>query len=181
MTSSNDSLAFQIEYYAGAVNEPLEAFREKFGLAFFIHDGEIGAAGALERTTLFRTIFPIDAAESSPKRLKIPAEKQWVFPVRSSGRATFSHFISVGRSNDYDIVLNHSSVSKFHASITLENGIFMLQDGGSRNGTFINNERLVTRVKMEMKTGAKVRFGDVTLQFMKCTAFRDHLRRIYGD
>jgi predicted component of type VI protein secretion system len=59
------------------------------------------------------------------------------------------------------IVLPDRSVSRRHASIALVNGVFILTDDGSRNGTFVNG-RPVTGATT-IKDGDQVAFGDVVL------------------
>ena len=48
--------------------------------------------------------------------------------------------LKVGRDNSCDIVLHSDKVSSLHAEITLLNsGDIMIEDKGSRNGTFVMN------------------------------------------
>ena len=49
--------------------------------------------------------------------------------------------LKIGRDAGCDIVLHSDKVSSLHAEITLMNsGDIMLEDKGSRNGTFIMNQ-----------------------------------------
>jgi DNA-binding CsgD family transcriptional regulator len=50
--------------------------------------------------------------------------------------------VSVGRSNQNDVVLNDPLVSRVHAILMRRGGMFMLDDLGSHNGTYVNEERL---------------------------------------
>src|SRR3989475_1548949 len=49
---------------------------------------------------------------------------------------------SVGRKVDKDLVIADPRVSRDHALITSENGLFYVLDQGSKHGTFVNGERL---------------------------------------
>jgi pSer/pThr/pTyr-binding forkhead associated (FHA) protein/tetratricopeptide (TPR) repeat protein len=50
----------------------------------------------------------------------------------------------IGRSQDCDIILDDSSLSRNHASLHLQNNTWIIRDEGSRNGTFINNQKIDT-------------------------------------
>src|SRR5258708_16214019 len=49
---------------------------------------------------------------------------------------------SIGRSSTNDISIPERHVSRQHAVITYRDGIFMISDLGSANGTFVNDRRL---------------------------------------
>jgi pSer/pThr/pTyr-binding forkhead associated (FHA) protein len=49
---------------------------------------------------------------------------------------------SIGRSAGNDIMIPQKHVSRQHAVITFREGIFMISDLGSANGTFVNDRRL---------------------------------------
>ncbi len=48
----------------------------------------------------------------------------------------------LGRHPNCDIVLDEGAVSRQHAKITRSNGKFLVEDMGSRNGTFVNEEEI---------------------------------------
>ncbi len=53
------------------------------------------------------------------------------------------NIISIGRSDDNDVVLNHSSISRRHATIEKKSqDEFIISDQNSTNGTYINGKRL---------------------------------------
>ncbi|MFH0780231.1 MAG: ATPase, T2SS/T4P/T4SS family [Parcubacteria group bacterium] len=67
--------------------------------------------------------------------------------------------IIIGR-EDGDYLINHKSVSKRHARIVLFKGNLYVEDLNSRNGTYINAERLVPNKPMIWKSGEKLRIAD---------------------
>ncbi len=69
---------------------------------------------------------------------------------------------TIGRHPSNDIVLPMDSVSRFHAEISPEHGLFLLEDLNSSNGTFVNEER-VTRLAVH--DGDVIRLGQVELVF----------------
>lgn len=69
----------------------------------------------------------------------------------------------IGRLPDNHLALNHSSVSRRHARLTLlPHGVFV-EDMGSQNGTTINGVRVPTEKKMPLKPGDILRIGHVPL------------------
>jgi pSer/pThr/pTyr-binding forkhead associated (FHA) protein len=50
--------------------------------------------------------------------------------------------ILVGRKDDCDLKLDHKSVSKLHCVIVKTDGLLLLRDLGSTNGTRVNGERV---------------------------------------
>jgi len=63
--------------------------------------------------------------------------------VENNGRLEttgFNNSFTMGRSPGTDLQINNLSVSRRHARVFLENGVWMLQDLGSRNGTKLNGE-----------------------------------------
>jgi len=48
----------------------------------------------------------------------------------------------VGRKEDADLRLDHKSVSKLHCIIVKTDGLLLLRDLGSTNGTRVNNQRV---------------------------------------
>jgi hypothetical protein len=55
------------------------------------------------------------------------------FPVRRE--------VTIGRSEENDVVLTDPQVSRRHARIVLEDGRVTIEDAGSLNGTYVNGER----------------------------------------
>jgi len=78
--------------------------------------------------------------------------------------------VSIGRSPDATIaLLEDSSVSRLHAMIEwVETHWTVVDDGLSRNGTFVNGERITGR--RPLHPGDKIRIGDRVLTF--CDASR---------
>jgi len=69
----------------------------------------------------------------------------------------------VGRGRECELVLDSRQVSRVHARIDVENGLFELVDAGSRNGTYVNGKR-VKRTRA-LQIGDVIRFGDREFRF----------------
>lgn len=79
------------------------------------------------------------------------------------------HRLSIGRTKDNDIAIDHTSVSKHHASLLLTSeGKLVVADTGSTNGTYLNGERIAYGKAIEIFAGDKVKFGavEVDLEFL---------------
>ena len=69
----------------------------------------------------------------------------------------------IGRLPTCDLVLNDPSVSRHHASVSMANGRYFVQDVGSRFGTFVNGERLLAvQDPVEIKAGDKLTLGELS-------------------
>ena len=70
---------------------------------------------------------------------------------------------TIGRSSMNDLPISDKMLSRQHARIVRDgNGGLTIEDLGSRNGTFLNGERLVTT--QSLKSGDRITVGGVTLK-----------------
>lgn len=76
------------------------------------------------------------------------------FPIESSA--------VVGRAPDADLQLNFPTVSKKHMRLFETNGIWVVEDLGSANSTYVNGERITRK---ELSAGDYVRLDAYTLVF----------------
>jgi sigma-B regulation protein RsbU (phosphoserine phosphatase) len=53
-----------------------------------------------------------------------------------------SDVTTIGRSTDSDVKIDNAGVSAHHAKIIKVGEDFVIEDAGSRNGTFINGQRI---------------------------------------
>lgn len=89
----------------------------------------------------------------------------YVVPLQKKAAASFLHSVTVGRARNHDLVLRHQSVSKFHATLEIEDGELFLKDVGSTNLTFLNQHRVTGRHRVH--EGDVLRFGAV--EVLVCT------------
>jgi CRP-like cAMP-binding protein len=133
---------------------------------------------------------PLGIAESPSARAAVPAPAQAPAPaprvtVRRvvltdpTGATTFtlsdSTEATIGRIDratgftpDIDLTAldTERTLSRRHAKIVKRDGEFYVREEiGTRNGTFVNGERLATGVEIKLTDGAHVRFGLVELIF----------------
>jgi pSer/pThr/pTyr-binding forkhead associated (FHA) protein len=73
--------------------------------------------------------------------------------------------LTIGRASDCDLVLDHPSVSRLHATVeTTADGYLAVQDGASSNGTFLHrNGRWIRVRKVILGAEDRIRFGSQEL------------------
>jgi len=71
--------------------------------------------------------------------------------------------VTVGRHPDSDIFLDDISVSRRHATFTRTDGLYVVSDLGSLNGSYVNRDRIDTDVVLS--GGDEVQIGKYRLIF----------------
>jgi pSer/pThr/pTyr-binding forkhead associated (FHA) protein len=69
----------------------------------------------------------------------------------------------IGRAVECDVVIASTRVSREHARLRHEGRKWFLEDLGSTNGTFLNDERIIR--PMELRDGDQIAIGEVTFTF----------------
>lgn len=117
-----------------------------------------------------QTIPPSETAEAP-----LDVADSVVFPVRKVGR-TFASTILVGRATSNDIAVDHNTVSKLHARLRFEDDYLLVEDAGSRNGTWVEGDRVSSACPLY--AGDTVRFGSCTFEVYARARFETLLRRL---
>ncbi|MBI5532582.1 MAG: GGDEF domain-containing protein [Deltaproteobacteria bacterium] len=82
---------------------------------------------------------------------------------------------TLGRSIECAIRIDDGNVSRVHARITREPGCYVVEDLGSRNGTFVDGERVTRR---ELRDGDRVQLGaSIQLRFALTADDEEYLQR----
>ncbi|MFK7825357.1 MAG: diguanylate cyclase [Oligoflexales bacterium] len=109
-------------------------------------------------------------AEISQIDLKPHRQKKSVASlVQYSGSALGKRYmlagekLTIGRSVDADITIGEASVSRIHARIIQQNENIIIEDAGSANGTYINDQKVIGR--MSLNDQDMLRLGTVLLKF----------------
>jgi len=71
--------------------------------------------------------------------------------------------VNIGRADYNDLVLPDESVSTTHAKLQRREGVWVLVDLDSTNGTFVDGDKI--KGEAPLAPGATVRFGDIALIF----------------
>ena len=166
------------QYVSDASHLSVAAFRERYGEAFLVHNGSLEKLKPYVRTKV-ADVADILGEKPDPDAMvgKLDAA---VFAVCHSGRSPFPNFVSVGRAKVNDVIISHQSVSKFHAFFrNADDGTFVIQDGGSKNGTMVNHTRVPDKSESRpvlVESGARVSFGRVHMTFYLAEEFHAFVR-----
>lgn len=104
-----------------------------------------------------------------------------VFQLRKSDKASnaFSMGITVGRTDNNDVVIDDNSVSRFHAYFQQDRKAgWVLVDAESKNGTWVDAVKLSPSKPVPVSDGAKIRVGDVDLVFLSPETFLARVREL---
>lgn len=105
-----------------------------------------------------------------------------VFPVRKTRENAFPRGVTLGRTRNNDVVLEDTSVSRFHAWIAQEqDGRWQLTDAGSRNGTQLEGASLSPKRATALHDGARLLVGSVKLTFLLPEGLLEVLRGAGSD
>jgi hypothetical protein len=89
-----------------------------------------------------------------------------VLVLRKRSALGMSPIITLGRTPDTDLVLSDHSVSKRHAAFhRVDSKHWELEDTGSKNGTWIEDLRLIPGVPVKIESKEELRFGRIHLRF----------------
>lgn len=157
----------------GRSDGALETFEAAFGRGFLVLSGL-----KLRRGSSRATLDDLDDDDSTNPGKNVPTGGFVVFPIQKRPDAPFD-FVSVGRAPGNDIVLGHSSVSKFHAYLRETEEGFVLQDGGSRNGTRRNDVPVAARghgKPVLLAAGDQLKFGSVTVTYLRASGLLELVR-----
>ena len=89
----------------------------------------------------------------------------WIIPLQGPQKGelfTLSPVTTIGTDPKSTVVLNDKFMSTKHAEIKAENGMWVLRDAGSTNGTYVNNKRVD---RHELVDNDFVKFGSAMLKF----------------
>jgi hypothetical protein len=112
--------------------------------------------------------MPLIGQEELRVRHSLSEGPRYIAPLKKhirSGRSLPDR-ITVGRAQNQDLVIDHSSVSKIQAWFEIDKtGDFYLSDAGSTNGTYVNSRPIVPRQRAQLRAGDNIRFANIEAIF----------------
>ncbi len=100
-----------------------------------------------------------------------------LYPVAKAEGNVFGMMITVGRAANNDIVIDASSISKFHAYFEQKEGTWCVRDADSSNGTSVSGEAVSKGESTPLIDGCEVQFARVTCRFMEPASFHTLLEK----
>lgn len=128
-------------------------------VAFLVPVLPIETARALQKANpreLSAGSFPFNTKESTAPGAAVTLTPA---PEWTHTRMLQGEHITIGRDPASTLPLNHNTVSRRHAEITCVDGRYLLRDLDSRNGTFVNDQRLEPRQAHTLRPRDQVRIG----------------------
>ncbi|HVE84665.1 MAG TPA: FHA domain-containing protein [Myxococcales bacterium] len=124
----------------------------------------------------------LDLTWSSPSAGRLASGEPVVCPLRKGGSPTnaFVMGVTVGRTDNNDVVLNDPSVSRFHAYFIRDprkREIWRLVDADSKNGTWVGPMKLQSNAGVEVHDRAHLRFGDIEMDLLWPESFFKFIQR----
>jgi hypothetical protein len=150
-------------YLIEAASVPLREFVKKYQNGFLVEESKY----LFDKNVIVKFDTDVIDERSALGYLQKHLEKKDVLKVRVIEiirRRSVSGPVTIGRAPTNDIVLFNKMVSKSHACIlfpTSGQGSYLM-DVGSRNGTFINNQRLVPHKEYQLSDGDQISLGPQT-------------------
>jgi len=86
------------------------------------------------------------------------------FPLEDYGREVW-----IGRAEDLDLVLDDARVSRKHARIVVDRGLYLIEDLGSTNGIFVNAHRVQRAV---LREGDRIQIGTSLMKLVTSRGVR---------
>jgi DNA-binding winged helix-turn-helix (wHTH) protein len=123
-----------------------------------------------DRHEMIRTVYGVGFSFAAPatevsRTPPVDAVSAWSLAVGED--AFFLPFgeALVGRSGDATVHIPRATMSRHHARLHVTADAVFLEDLGSKNGTYVNGQRIVDR--LAVGPGDEIRFGKVHAHLMK--------------
>lgn len=167
----------RVRDFAEVAKGSAEEFIEQFNHPFLVL---VGVGGEVEFDG--EEYFTTRIAKFDIKKLNAIAEGKSLDPesivfsvVKRQDMNPYAGMITIGRASNCDIVIPLPGVSKFHSylkQLSGDVGKFVLGDGGSRNGTKLNDNFVTTTKRAEVDNGDYIMLGAAaTLRYFTCRGF----------
>ena len=126
---------------------------------------------ATAKDARFVTLVGVDTGEDRLDPLQAP-----VYYLTKKDRNGFQSMITIGRTENNDVTLDSSRVSKFHAYFSEVAEAWYVTDSDSRNGSFLAGQPLVPRQATALQNGIELAFSrEVIFTFHDSASMFDHL------
>lgn len=150
-----------LDFFRAAGKMSLESFCARFPWPVLI--AEDGAAGDVFQST--PTHVP-SSSKGAARMRSVALRREAPVLTLSSGTDPEAAEVSLGRSEECDLVLSHTTVSGRHAIFRRgEDGACLLEDLGSTNGTSVNGDALDPGQPRLLRDEDILCFGETSFKF----------------
>ena len=73
--------------------------------------------------------------------------------------------VVIGKGSQANIIVSNPIISRAHAKISCRNGVCTIQDLGSKNGTFVGDEKILGSNTVTLANGMYITLGNEIFQF----------------
>lgn len=130
-----------------------EQFRMRFGCWFLCSDTGVARPPRPQQTDVWKV-------EENTGNVALPTVEGPPFAAPlMKVQEQFPSMITVGRTQNNDVVVADTSISKFHAWFRVVGERIELADAGSRNGTFVGDKRLVPKQPVALRPGEHIQLA----------------------
>ncbi len=168
-----DPMAVELFQLARQFLTDPKRLRDGFTTPLLVWEGVSSADG---EDPLYITVSGVRASKPS----KPSTGDSLVFEMKkgnSKGNA-FAMGITVGRTEQNDVAIDDASVSRFHAFFQFDPKAqaWKVVDAESKNGTWVNAQKLTGATAQVVMDGARLRFGDIELVYFAPDSFMQYLK-----
>jgi hypothetical protein len=158
----------------------LDAFTRRHGESFLLHHGPFDR---LKQPMASQATMTLENGDTKSDRPFNPQADFLVFPVnKPQSDGTRADMVWLGRSDFNEVVVPDATISEVQAFIRkADDGGYFIQDAGSRNGTFVNDDQVPAQgmgSAVLLNSGARLRLGQVKLIFLNAEQLYVLLNRL---
>lgn len=161
------------EFLAAAAPAAFVRYPRRVGAG--LHNGEPALERVLERVLERATDRPTRPTQPTQidETLEVPLQaangesepELELFPLVKKPGASFPDRITIGRTQNNDIVIVDHSVSRLHAYVRQTGDGWVVADAGAKNGCWLRGVRLEPRREQPLASQVVLRLGEVELVF----------------
>jgi eukaryotic-like serine/threonine-protein kinase len=149
---------------AQALRQAADGIDAELVAAEFAHDSDQISLVTKVEEHLPQILLDLEESDDSADRLVISQGTDTPYT-----RKLLSSPLILGRSDDTDIPLPETAVSRQHARLEQRDGSWYVVDLGSTNGTFLGGSRLPANVAVNWKMHQEMHIGPFTLAWRRAT------------
>ncbi|RME76862.1 MAG: FHA domain-containing protein [Planctomycetota bacterium] len=151
-----------------------DQFLREFPGPFLVSDAELQPGSDDFQTRTDDLTNLVKEVLAAPHKIADPSVRK-VIAVKKKSSSSYENMITLGRTDNNDIVLKFGFISKFHAYfLRLPDGRYTISDAESFNRTVVNSEPLKPHEKRQLEFGDRITIGPLSFTYFPPRAFYDY-------